>query len=772
MRIDIKKNEVKVYDCEECVGVIKSPVIIETWNGRQKAGVTRYFSGYDSIKAVGTEICGEVILQGEFGSVYVRDIFRPDEDAIHYSRFLEVLEKGDQCGIRLINEMEMFEGEGYTFDQFRYFAPPALFDKNDLDDDGYEDYYHTQTTIFRDDRFNYPMFMSYLEKKKKAVRIERDILPTYDSNPERKISEETGELEALFLQKTDIGSMGVEGTSTGTKLVSCYPFYEGNATIALYIIKTVPFGAFWPMEKGEQFSVNYKISCRKHEDFHEACWYSVKHVIQTTRPVAAELPVSAEELVDLRLRALDAYFVEKDSSEDVNQPAGYVLNCHPQMGEQLENIIQYGFTGQNILNAYNVIRYGNETGNKEYVRKALKTADFFADVIHMKETGLFYNLYNVDTKQVNFWWTGLLLPLAYAKGDELESLMGPLYLYRKDVIDVLVKLKGAYLRCMNEDVTALLRLYRYEKKRGNEHENWKQAILNYAEFLVGAQEPDGGWYRAYDLSGKPMLEPKKWFGGTIYEQKSSTGTSISFLVELYQLTKDERYLNAAKKAGVFVKEQIIEKVKFNGGVHDSIYAKGQLVDNESILYPMFGMLSLYEETKDLFFLEGAVKAAHFFASWVCLWKVPLPKGSTLEKYGFNSIGMGACDTCGCGYVHPFQLMGVAEAVQIGIYAQDVELFETARLYWYGCNQTVECENRPWGYAMNGLQEEGYLVSWWAVDDPMFASDTGFGNRLKGEGNKTCFPWINAVGVKAYWELVDRFGTTDFDKIFKQNFNSR
>lgn len=34
---------------------------------------------------------------------------------------------------------------------------------------------------------------------------------------------------------------------------------------------------------------------------------------------------------------------------------------------------------------------------------------------------MFYNLYNVDTKSVNFWWTGLLLPLAYAKGEELEN---------------------------------------------------------------------------------------------------------------------------------------------------------------------------------------------------------------------------------------------------------------------------------------------------------------------------------------------------------------
>lgn len=81
------------------------------------------------------------------------------------------------------------------------------------------------------------MFTCYSEETKEAVSIERDPLPAFDSNPDRKISEETGEKEALFIQKTDIGSMGADGSDGNTKLTCCYPFYEGDATIALYIIK-------------------------------------------------------------------------------------------------------------------------------------------------------------------------------------------------------------------------------------------------------------------------------------------------------------------------------------------------------------------------------------------------------------------------------------------------------------------------------------------------------------------------------------------------------
>ena len=52
--------------------------------------------------------------------------------------------------------------------------------------------------IFRDDRFNYPMFTCYSEETKEAVSIERDPLPAFDSNPVRKISEETGGKRSVF----------------------------------------------------------------------------------------------------------------------------------------------------------------------------------------------------------------------------------------------------------------------------------------------------------------------------------------------------------------------------------------------------------------------------------------------------------------------------------------------------------------------------------------------------------------------------------------------
>lgn len=178
---------------------------------------------------------------------------------------------------------------------------------------------------------------------------------------------------------------------------------------------------------------------------------------------------------------------------------------------------------------------------------------------------------------------------------------------------------------------------------------------------------------------------------------------------------------------------------------------------------MLGLLTLHRKLGGEYFRRGLVNAARLFASWVCLWDVPLPQTSTLARYGFRSTGMGACDTCGAGYVHPFELLVVPELIEIAQRVDDPALFDVAELIYGGCNQTVALPERDWGYRYSGLQEEGYLISWWLVDDRIF-EETGFGHRWKGEGNKTCFPWLPAVAMACHWKLLDRFGTTDMDTI--------
>jgi hypothetical protein len=341
--------------------------------------------------------------------------------------------------------------------------------------------------------------------------------------------------------------------------------------------------------------------------------------------------------------------------------------------------------------------------------------------------------------------------------------MGPLYEHLRPVIEQLRDKEGMYLRCAVEEYEPLLRAYELERKRGENHDGWFAACLKFGNFLLASQQPDGSWMRAYSFEGQPIETPAAWFGPTEVQRKSSTATVIPFLLSLHELTGDGHWLAAASRAGHFVQETFVDGLKFNGGIHDSIYAKPQLVDGESIMFACRALWKLYQGTGDKRCLDGAVRAARLVVTWVCLWDVPLPAASTLARYGFRSTGWMACDSPGAGYVHPMGLLAVPELVEIGLVTGEQAFLTVAELLQTGCNETVSLPGRDWGYAKPGLQEEGLLISWWFVDDPMF-TDTGFGGRGKGEGNKTCLPWIAAIAVYAHHELLERFGTGNIAEI--------
>jgi hypothetical protein len=473
-------------------------------------------------------------------------------------------------------------------------------------------------------------------------------------------------------------------------------------------------------------------------------------------PEPVKLTEPLEDITRLRLKALLDYYAESPADP---QAAGFVTNCHPQDGQQLENIIQYGFTGQNVLNARHVLAHPAWSTDPDGRRKALKVIDFFVHQAEASPLGLTHTLFDLDTGRTANWWSGLVLPLAYAEdGQDLEALMGPIYDHMRYAIEPLRELDGTYLRCMAEEHWALLRAYQDELAAGHDHPHWLAVAESFGRFLVGAQEGDGSWRRAYGFDGAPITEPRAWFGRVDLNQKSSTATAVPFLVALHRITGGDEWLQAARRAERFAAEHFVADMKFNGGIHDSIYSRAQLVDSESILFCMRASLHVWEQTGAEEVLKTAVDAARILATWIYLWDVPLPPASTLARYGFRSTGWSACDTAGAGYIHPYEIHAAPELAALAHAVGDDALFRVAELVLVGSSETVATPSNDWGYARLGLQEEGLLVSWWLIDDPMF-DGTGFGGRGKGEGNKTCLPWISAVSIDAYDEMMRRFGTT-------------
>ncbi|KAF7169311.1 hypothetical protein CNMCM6106_004223 [Aspergillus hiratsukae] len=656
------------------------------------------------------------------------------------------------AGLRFGLHLQPAFPEGVNFNDLQYYAPNACYNLNDLNEDGVCDYLDSQVLSYRDDRLNALSVLAYHPQRQLALSLSRIDTPKYDDEPIRR----KGQL--AFLQDTDIGALGFQPSGSAINnamLTAHYPFVERDRCNALLVQDRVPWGAFRPVHAGDSFSVAYAVRMYHSSSPHDAVWTLIKEQIGVLCPKPVCLDRPEDEISRLRLETLAQYF-----KEDPTGGAGFVTNCHPQNGQQLGNIVQYGFTGQNIMNAANILHA--PTSWQLDRQQAFKVIDFYVSCALESAHGFTHGLYNIDQQRRDSWWTGLLLPLAYAKpGEDLEGLMGPLHGHLQTVIESLSRTHGVYTRCVLEETEALLSLY---QSLNDAPKSWLEVVTRFGEFLLNAQEPDGSWFRAYSLAGEPLTEPQTWFGQTLYQQRSSTATVIPLLLDLARITKKDAYREAAIRAGRFVRTHFVDKVRHNGGIHDSIYAKPQLIDHESIYFCCRALLALYEVTKSEYFRAGAVRAAQLSASWVLLWDVPLPPKSTLACHGFRSTGWAGCDTPGAGYVHPMGIIATPDLVRVAQITGDTTFLDIAELCFMGSNENVGCK---WGYALEGMQEEGLLLSPWFLDDPMFANDNGFGDRRKGEGNKTCLPWISAVTVWAGNELRKRFGTTDFAKLRQQ-----
>lgn len=733
--------------------VIPAPATVEYLLSEGSGEVRRVERGYDSVEASGDSWEAAAELEFEGGRYRLRDRWTVEGDGVSVHRNFETIVPGS-APVRAIFESEIESG---SFDDMQLFAPPALYNLNDINEDGLEDFLDTRDLVFRDDRLTGLTVIAFSPETGTGYALSRDDIPEFDDIPDRVTGQQN------IVQRTDVGALGLTpGDGNATRLVAAYPFVERSRSHALTSEGREPWGAFWSVDeaRGASFDVTYSLSFHTASTAIDCVWDVWGDRMNVLEPKAVELTDSLEGITRLRVDALVPYYAEAAQTPSGALPAGFVTNCHPQNGDQLENIIQYGFTGQNILNAHHVLTYSSTATDPDARDKALKVIDFFVAQAAESPHGLTHTLFDLDTGKTANWWSGLILPLAYAEdGDDLQALMGPVYEHMKYAIEPLRHIDGTYLRCMAEEHGALLRAYEAELQRGNDHPEWLAVATAFGEFLLSSQEEDGSWRRAYDFSGAAVTEPAAWFGETDSNQKSSTATAVPVLAGLYRLTGEERWLEAAKRAEAFTAQRFVSELKFNGGIHDSIYSRAQLVDSESILFSMRASMAIWQLTGDERARSSATDAARILATWIYLWDVPLPPSSTLAGFGFRSTGWSACDTCGAGYIHPYEIHAAPDMLEIAVGAHDPRLAEIAALVLVGSSETVATPAKDWGYAQDGLQEEGLLVSWWLIDDPMFAG-TGFGGRGKGEGNKTCLPWISAVGIDAYSECMRRFGTVD------------
>lgn len=724
-------------------------------------------AGYDAVDDA--PLRGEAVVELPDGTtVSVTDVISlADESSARLERQLRVTRAGSSDGLQVRLE-GVARTSGTAEPDWQYYLPCTLYNRNDGDQDGLEDYLGSYTQDLRDDKNGALTALARSPKSGTAFSISRITVPRFDT-----VISDADLQDRSFVQSTDIGSLGLAPASDGSvTLRASHPFAE-ERSFSLDMDGS-GWEAYLPLTDGLTVDLSYEFRIDSESpDLTEAIWSLYerqRRQLGTRRPSP---DVTLEESVEYRQLLTQLNYRKWSKEENPKEPAGYLVHFSPRSGEVQGSLIEFGFSGDQTLVAWAQLAYGYRSGVRLYRDRARSVIDFF--VRHCQhENGFSQGIYDPIHDRFTYWFTGILMPFQYAEDEEdVRRFVGrQMAQALMPIVQELRKVEGNYMRTMCESIYPILLAYELDAVNGRRNEEWLQAGRRFGEFLLGTQAEDGSWFRAYEPNGDGLTSPGAWFGTSYVEQKSGTVFPIPVLTTLHRLTGEHRYLAAAERAADFIIANYVGPTVYMGGLNDTTHVKSVKTDAVGVMFLMRSLLKVYEATSQERYLRAAVKSAKILSSWVYLWDVPMPEGTLLAKAGFKSTGWAGCDVIASGsYLDDEFLEFTGDLVRVAELAGEPALFEIAELVEYGMQYGVSTPWNDHGYVAPGIQCEGVLTSYWlsAPDSTLFS---GAVSKVKGDDNDTCNALINAQAAYGVYGLADAYGTSDFTELRKCIFEDR
>ncbi|RUA26100.1 MAG: hypothetical protein DSY74_06285 [Actinobacteria bacterium] len=737
---------------------VVAPIIAQPLGGRPTtAGYTAIDAGEDDSWAA------TAIVRLEDGAVIsVLDTYSIDSGGrFHLHREVDLTDPGFAEGIRIAFSAST-TSEDAVSDDWQFFIPGTMYNRNDTDGDGREDYLGTYIQDHRDDKNGILAVLARDPRSGATFTLARTTVPTFDT----RISPEQLDTR-YFVQGTDIGSLGLAPSDSQIALRASFPFSEEHS----FCLDTDGRGwaAYAPSVVGRIVTVDYEFRIGRTPDLTEAIWDLFRRqrdVLGTTRP---QPDVTLEASLEHRQLLTQLYYRKWEPEENPKEPAGYLVHFSPRTGETLGSLIEFGFSGDQALLAYVQTVWGHKSGVPLYAQRAKAVLDFFVEHCQLPN-GFSHGIFDPLNDTFTHWFTGILMPFQYAEDEQDvrryvgRQIAGALMPIARELRTV----EGNYLRTMCESIFPLLLAY---EETGAQEQTWLEAGIRFGDFLLNTQTEDGSWYRAYSPDGEGLTSPAAWFGASYLEQKSGTIFPVPVLTTLFRLTGDERYRRAAARAADFIVETFVDPVQYVGGLNDTTHIKSVKTDSVGVMFLMRSLLKAFEITGDERHLRGAIASAKILASWVYLWDVPFPEGTLMQQAGFRSTGWAVCDVIASGtYLDNEFLEFTGDLANVAVLAGDRELLDVAELVQFGMQYATSTPENDHGYVAPGIQCEGVLTSYW-LSAPDTTEFSGAVNKVKGDDNDTCNALTNGQAAYGIYDLERSFGTLDFDVIRRERFDA-
>jgi len=150
----------------------------------------------------------------------------------------------------------------------------------------------------------------------------------------------------------------------------------------------------------------------------------------------------------------------------------------------------------------------------------------------------------------------------------------------------------------------------------------KTLLRNGAERLLAWQKPDGSWEVAYDQT---TLEPR-------YPDLKDYHPTFYGLIVAYKILGDQKYLDAAKKAADWIVANSVDKAAFLGVCGDV-----RFINDFGTAQIAGGLLEMYELTGDKKYLDAAIKTARMYTSSIYTHPIPTDEARQLKSLANNEM---------------------------------------------------------------------------------------------------------------------------------------
>jgi len=191
------------------------------------------------------------------------------------------------------------------------------------------------------------------------------------------------------------------------------------------------------------------------------------------------------------------------------------------------------------------------------------------------------------------------------------------------------------------------------------------------DFFVSHWSDEWGFGKSWRVDGQPAAQ-----AGTI------GGFLIPALVELYDETKERKYLDAALKASDFYFRRDLDNFECTAGAIDCY-----CIDKETAWPFLNGSLSLYRITGDAKHLERAEKAAAYFTSWMFFFDGVYGPETDIVKHDWHMTG-GTSVSAEHQGIDPWGAIAVPDLEELSGLTGDAKWRRIAGLMWANSMQCI------------------------------------------------------------------------------------